>query len=207
MFVRLTRFQCAPDRIDELVDRFQRTAMPTFGELQGFMGAIVLADRGTGAGEAVSYWDSAESMQASEETGVSLRSQAAQEQEDLQIGDIDHLELVVQERVAPPRAGAFIRVNDLQGSPSKVGDVAKIVQESVSTLKPLQGFRSVVMAANRETGRMIISSSWDSAADREASDAAVRERRQAAVEAAGAQTVSVELYEGLFAELKQPAVA
>jgi heme-degrading monooxygenase HmoA len=205
MFIRVGRLQCAPDRINELPATFQRTAMSTYRQAHGFMGAAVLVDRATGAGHAVLYWDSAESMQASEETGASLRSQAPQELEGLRVGEVDRLELLVQERVGPPRAGTFIRVNDLQGTSSKVDDVVKIVQESVSALKGQHGFLSVIMGANRQTGRMIISSSWETAADREASDAAARERRQEVQKAAGAQTVSVELYEVVFAEVKQAA--
>jgi heme-degrading monooxygenase HmoA len=205
MFVRITKIQSAPDRIDEAAAIFQRTAMPAFGTLRGFMGGVVLVDRGTGAGHAVSYWDSAESMQASEELGGSLRAQAAQE--GLQIGEVDRLEIVALERVAPPQAGAFLRVNDLRGSPTTVDEVARLIQDSVSVLKTQHGFRSVIMGANRETGRMVISSSWDTAADREASDAAIRERRQAVADAAGAQSVNVELYETAFADVKQATPA
>jgi heme-degrading monooxygenase HmoA len=204
MFVRVTRFHSAPDRIDGVVENFQRTAMSGFGPLKGFIGGAVLVDRGTGAGHAVTYWDSAESMQASEETGVSLRSEAAQELEGLRIGEVDHFEILVEERAAPPRAGAFVRVNDVQGSHSKADEVARMIRER-SDLKSLPGFRSVIMGANRETGRMVISTSWDTAEDRDASDSAVRQLRQDGAAVAGAPIVNVELYEAAFIDVKQAA--
>ncbi|MDQ3811981.1 MAG: hypothetical protein M3336_16995, partial [Chloroflexota bacterium] len=61
-------------------------------------------------------------------------------------------------------------------------------------------------SANRQTGRVIVSSIWDTAADREASEAAVRDARQAAIQAAEAETSRVALFENVFVNIKQAAL-
>jgi heme-degrading monooxygenase HmoA len=171
------------------------------------MGASLLIDRGTGAGAAVSYWDSAKSMQASEEAGATLRSQVM-EPNGGTIREIDRFELVVEERAAPPRANTYVRVNHLQGSPAKVDDLANLVRgDAMSVLRAQPGFRAVLAGANRETGRMVVASVWETATDREASMAALQELRQRAPQVAGAETMKTELYEASFAEVRQAALA
>jgi heme-degrading monooxygenase HmoA len=205
VFVRVTRFDCAPDRIDAAVESFQESGMPNLPRLEGFLGGAVLVDRRVGNGHMVTYWESAESMHASEDTANALRSQAVQQLEDVRIGEVDRFEILVEERIAPPQAGTFVRVNEVHGSPSKVDEVAAMVRER-SARKDLAGFRSVIMGANRETGRMIISTSWETAADRDASDQALQELRERGSAVAGAPTVTVSLYEAAYIEVKQAAL-
>ena len=205
VFVRVTRFDSAPDRIDAAIESFQRSGMTNLPDLEGFLGGAVLVDRGAGNGHVVTYWENAESMQASEDTANALRSQAAQQLDGVKIGEIDRFEILVEERIAPPRAGTFVRVNEVHGSPSKVDEVAAMVRERAAR-KDLAGFRSVIMGANRDTGRMIISTSWETAADRDASDQPLQELREKGSAVAGAPTVNVSLYEAAFIEVKQAAL-
>src|SRR5215471_18395651 len=76
VFVRVTRFDCTPDRIDAAVESFQESGMPDLTRLEGFLGGAVLVDRAAGNGHMVTYWESSESIQASEDTANALRSQA-----------------------------------------------------------------------------------------------------------------------------------
>ncbi len=152
MFIRVTWFQSSPDRLEEQIASFPQQMATGLGTLGGYMGASLLVDRGTGVGAAVSYWESAESMQASEEAGAALRSQVTAA-DGGQIREIDRFDLVVQERTAPPRANTYVRVNDLQGTAGKVDDLANLVRgEAMSILKAQSGFRAVLMGANRQTG-------------------------------------------------------
>ena len=203
MFLRLTWVQMAPERLDERVANYPQQIQSAFGQLPGFRGMAFLANRATGAGLSASYWDSAETMQASEEAGNAAREQAAGQGNDLQIGEVDRFEFIIQERLGPPRAGNFLRLNDVQGSPAKIDDVANLLRErALPAAKAQPGFRAMLMAANRQTGRTLVASAWETAADREASDAAVQGLRRDAVQVAGADTVKVELYEYLFAEVR-----
>lgn len=203
MFARGTRFQMSPDRIDERVANYRQNTLPTFGQLAGFMGAAVLVDRATGAGQTVTYWDSEAALEASEETAARLRDSAAQA--GTQVGETDHLEIVIQERVAPAQAGTFGRINEVTARPEAIDPLIAFIRDATATLRAQHGFRALIMGVNRQTGRVVVSSVWDTAADREASDASMKERRQTAVQVAGAEGVSVQLLEIVVAEVKQTA--
>ena len=174
--------------------------------MPGNVGTALLVDRATGAGAAVSYWDSEQNLQASEEAAVSLRSQVAAEGA-MTIADIDRFDVIIQERRAPAAANSFVRLNDLRASPEKIESVANVIRETLPTLTAQQGFRAVLVGANRQTGRMFIGSVWETAADREASDAAVKEQRGKATQAGGADNVKVDLYDVVYADVKQAARA
>jgi heme-degrading monooxygenase HmoA len=206
MFARMTWVQITPERLDERTANYPQEIQSAFGQLPGFLGMALVANRATGAAASISYWDSADTMQASEEAGTAVRQQAAQG-DDVQLRDVDRFEFIIQERVGPPRAGNYLRLNDLQGSPAKIDDVANLLRERGMAVKDRPGFRALLMAANRQTGRMLVASAWETAADREASDASAQGLRSEAAQVAGAETVKVDLYEYLFAEVRTGAPA
>jgi heme-degrading monooxygenase HmoA len=206
MFARMTWVQITPERLDERTANYPQEIQSAFGQLPGFLGMALVANRATGAAASISYWDSADTMQASEEAGTAVRQQAAQG-DDVQLRDVDRFEFIIQERVGPPRAGNYLRLNDLQGSPAKIDDVANLLRERGMAVKDRPGFRALLMVANRQTGRMLVASAWETAADREASDASAQGLRSEAAQVAGAETVKVDLYEYLFAEVRTGAPA
>jgi hypothetical protein len=63
-----------------------------------------------------------------------------------------------------------------------------------------------VMGANRMTGRCFVTSGWETADDRAASEPAIVDQRREATTIAGAKDVEVTLFEVPFIEVKQPAV-
>src|SRR5947208_3552593 len=83
-------------------------------------GAALLVDRTSGAGHSITYWDGAASMEASEQAVVPLRERVAQA--GAQLGEIDRLEIVIQERTQPARANTSVRVNDFRGTPANVDE-------------------------------------------------------------------------------------
>jgi heme-degrading monooxygenase HmoA len=74
---RLNRIEASPERIDDAARRFEETIVPLLRGLDGFRGAVVLADRNTGTNIAISYWESEEAMRASEEAVTQPRKDAA----------------------------------------------------------------------------------------------------------------------------------
>jgi heme-degrading monooxygenase HmoA len=206
MFVRVTRFQSSPDQLEALITLYREELAPAVSQQHGNLGAALLVDRASGAGHSITYWDTAQSLQASEQAVVPLREKAAQAGS--QIGEIDALEIVIQERIQPPRANTFVRVNDFRGTPANVDESIAFARDRVlPVLKAQTGFRANVVAVNRETGRLIASSIWDSAADREASEPLIAELRREAGRMANNPDVSVELYESAFVDIKQTAHA
>jgi heme-degrading monooxygenase HmoA len=189
------------DKLDDLVG-VVRTAMESISQQEGYRGTALLANRSSGAAVAVTYWDTAEAMQASEQTAEKARANVLSSVEGFRITEVDRLEMVVQERTAPPEANAFLRVNDTRAEPAKLDASVEAIRAAVPLLKAQPGFRAVLVAVNRETGRLIASSVWNTAAEREASDAAIAPEREKVRQTAGAESVQVELYEAVLAEIE-----
>ena len=78
MHARLTRIEASPDRLDEMGRHFEQETLPQIQRLDGFQGYVLLGDRSNGTAIAITYWDSAEAMQASEEAVNQPREQAAE---------------------------------------------------------------------------------------------------------------------------------
>ena len=76
MHARMTRLEGPPERIDDMARRFEEVVVPMLRELDGFQGAMVLADRSRGTNIAISYWESEEAMHASEEAVSQPRKEA-----------------------------------------------------------------------------------------------------------------------------------
>jgi heme-degrading monooxygenase HmoA len=78
MHARLTRIEASPDRLDGLRRQFEEQTLPQIRGLEGFHGYTLLGDRAGGTAIAITYWESAEAMQASEEAVQQPRQQATE---------------------------------------------------------------------------------------------------------------------------------
>ena len=205
MFVRVTWFQGNPERVEERVSDYPQR-MSAFDGLDGYLGCAAIVDRSTGAGVSVTYWSSTEAMQASEEVGARIRGQAVGE--DLRVRDMDQFEMVIQERTAPPRSGTFIRTNDMPGSLAAADAAIAFARDKVlPVLKAQRGFLANLVCVNRETGRILASSIWETAEARAASEGAIQELRREAGRLAGVDNVAVQLYESAYVKVKVPTPA
>ena len=96
----------------------------------------------------------------------------------------------------------FSRVNTLQTTPDRIDDVARAVSDLVHPgIKVEPGYRGYIVLGNRETGKAIGVTLWESADAREASDSKAREIRPRLELATGGTMQSVERYEVLFSDL------
>jgi heme-degrading monooxygenase HmoA len=207
MFARVTWVEGPPDQLEQGIRAFREQVVPAARRLAGFSGVSLLVDRSTGRSASVTYWESEPALRDSEAAASALRTQATQAS-GARVREIERFELLFQERSAPPRADTFVRVNLLRGSPDKLDAAVRFVREQTGSVVTQQkGFRAVLMGANRQTGRAFVTSVWDTAADREASDAALRELRRQAGQVAGADQVQIELYEVVFAEVSPAGAA
>jgi heme-degrading monooxygenase HmoA len=205
MFVRMTRAQTSPERIDEAAKIWKEQVLPAARQQAGCAGAILLADRATGQSVTATYWTSETALRASDADAEARRGQIAQSTGG-EIVEVDRFELVVWERTAPPKANTFVRVNDIKGVPAKIDDGIRFVNEQVApAVRQLKGYRSLVMGVNRETGRVFVTTVWESAEDRAASEAALSEQRRQGGQALGAESVKVDNFEALMVELEVPA--
>lgn len=203
MYARATWFEGPADQVEARVAEYPRR-MQSIKEAPGCIGIAALVNRETGAGVSVSYWDTQESMLGTEAAGEKIRAQVLAEGGP-QVRDVDRFEVIVQERVAPPISGTFVRVNDFVAPPAKVDAVADLLRGRLPGARDLSGFRAVLVSANRDTGRILIASIWNTAADREASLEAARSIGDELRAASGDASVKIDLYEVAYSDIKLAA--
>jgi heme-degrading monooxygenase HmoA len=205
MFVRITRVETAPDHLDQAVKIWQQQVLPTARQQDGFRGATVLADRTSGIGTSITYWVDEAALRATD-AGADARRAEISQATGSRVLEVDRFELVIWERSAQPKANTFVRVNDIQGLPAKIDDGIRFVREQVvPAVAKLKGYRAAIMGVNRASGRVFMTSVWETAADREGSDAGLAELRRQGAQALGAEQVKVEQLETLFVEINVPA--
>jgi len=207
MFIRGTRVQTPHEKIDDAIANFKKQVMPNASKAPGYVGAALLIDRKSGAGIGITYWESAKALTNSEQVGIQTRTNAVQNVTGTQIVNVERYEIVLMDRNAPPKADTFIRVNELNADPDKLEALIAFTKSKVlPTLKPIKGFRSMVVGVDRGTGRCAISTTWDTLADLQASEGKVTGLRQEAAKTAGADGVEVEIFEVPVIELMPAAV-
>jgi hypothetical protein len=74
---RVSSLEGSPEGIDDGLVFIKDQILPAVGDISGWRGIITLVDRVTGRTKTITLWDSAESLQASEDRADELRSEAA----------------------------------------------------------------------------------------------------------------------------------
>ena len=90
----------------------------------------------------------------------------------------------------------YARVTTLEGSPDKVDDGTRHVQEqTLPQLRQMEGFKGFVTLADRQSGKVLGVALWESEEALRATEEAVSSMRSGVAEAAGATVAGVERYE------------
>ncbi len=66
MYARVLKIRTAADQIDAVAMLFEESVIPLCKSQKGFKGGQYIADRKTGSGILLTFWESEEAMQASE---------------------------------------------------------------------------------------------------------------------------------------------
>ena len=78
MHARVTTIQIDPARIDDAIRQLEEQDLARWKELDGFKSATILVDRDSGKVTGITYWESREQMDASEESVQGSRQRAAE---------------------------------------------------------------------------------------------------------------------------------
>ena len=94
MNARVATYAGSPDQLEEGIGNFQALT-EGLRSMDGFEGAYLLVDRGTGKAVSVTLWSSEEALQASAERAKQMRSDAAGGA-GLSIDTVENYEVAVQ---------------------------------------------------------------------------------------------------------------
>ncbi len=94
MYARMTTLQASADGIDRLAEEAE-AAIPV--RLPGEKGILVIGDRQSGKGIAITFWEDEQAMRESEEAANKLRSEIA-EGSGSEIVGVERFEVLVDQR-------------------------------------------------------------------------------------------------------------
>lgn len=200
MYARITRVQAPPARIDDLAQAFTGSAVPALRKLSGYAGSVLAVDRGSGDGQAVSFWESKEAMKNSAGSATGIRTETTQ-RAGATVTSVDEVEVALIERQDAPSAPAFLRVIRSKTDPSRLdGLVQACRDQALPALRGVPGFRALNVSVNRESGSVAITGVYATAEAREAADARMADLRRSIFEGAQASPPQISLYEVLAVE-------
>ena len=206
MFLRATRVQAPPDKVNEAIKNFETNIVKGAQSAPGNQGAVLLVNRETGAALGITYWESANALAAAEQFGIQTRTQAVKNVPGSQIVNVERAELMIMDRAAEPKAGAFVRLVSINGEPGKLdAAIVQIRNNVLPVLKSQKGYRALIVSVDRQIGRVSASSVWDTKADLDASESKLAGPRAEAAKAAGAgpNDVQVEIFETAVVQLSE----
>ena len=96
MFARITTFEGPPERVEELRYAVVDRTLPAVERLEGFAGALVLANRQSGNLQVIILWESEHAMSASEESAYWFRTYSAEAASET-VTDVERYEVVFSE--------------------------------------------------------------------------------------------------------------
>jgi heme-degrading monooxygenase HmoA len=96
VFARITKFEGPPERVEELRYAVVERTLPAVERLEGFAGALVLANRQSGNLQVIVLWESEQAMSASEESAYWFRIYSSEASSETVTG-VERYELVFSE--------------------------------------------------------------------------------------------------------------
>jgi heme-degrading monooxygenase HmoA len=204
MHARSVTIMARPDSIDAGVAFLRDEVMQTMMGMEGCIGLSMLVDRTSGRCIATSAWQDQESMRAGDEQLRPLRSRGA---EMMGGGEpqVEEWEISVLHRDHTSQQGACVRVTWLQMDPQQLDRGVEIFKSSaLPAIEGYDGFCSVSLLTNRESGRAVVSVTFDSrdAMDRNREQA--QQVREQTAREINAEVVEVAEFELTLAHLRVP---
>jgi heme-degrading monooxygenase HmoA len=207
MYGRLTRIEGTPAEINQAVRNFEQNVAGPAREIPGNVGIVLMVNPEEGKAVGVTYWADEKALEASAEAMKRVRESSTQKS-GVRVVSVETGEILSMERSGEPKSHTFVRLNTVQGRPEKIAETLAVYQKDVlPQLRSLKGFRAAIMSANAESGKIWVSSVWETQEDREASEARVLDLRRSTAATAGASDVKVEKFESVHVELKLGAPA
>jgi quinol monooxygenase YgiN len=207
VFARSTTIQALASSIDEGVEYIRGSVMPALLRMQGCAGLSLLVDRENGRCIATSSWTSEREMLASEDRIKSMRENAS-ESFGGEVTDIQTWEIALLHRDHRTSGSTCTRVTWLKCDPSMLDRAVDIFRFGVlPECEKMDGFCSASLMLDRETGRCVTATAWDSREAMEASRNSANSLRSSAARDIEAEIVEVAEFDLALAHLRVPEMA
>jgi hypothetical protein len=204
MFLRATRIQAPPDKVGAAIDNFETNIVKNLRSTPGNQGVVLLVDRHGGGALGITYWESARALAASEQTGAESRTQATKNVAGTQIVNVERAELMIMDRAGAPKQGTFVRLTTVNGDPEKLdAAIVQLRNHVLPILKAQPGYRAAIASVDRQSGRLNVSTVWETRVDLNASESKIAGPRAEVAKITGASPhdVQVEIFETAVVEM------
>jgi len=198
MHLRLSRFVgLAPERADEMVIAFEEgDYLDRLAEAPGFDAYLLAADRGRGKITAMSFWQSEEDLAASDGIAEAARALRIAAVRPTRRPVVDRYEVLLNQDIEAFQGHLRLsRIADLAPAALQAMVEAFEQTEYIDHLSSMQGYRGYLVAADRENGKVLAMSLWESQDALRASDHAAEEAREGRLAVAGAHDPIVDRYQ------------
>jgi hypothetical protein len=97
MYARMSRFAgLPPERIEETIREFEEGQLQTLSQQPGYKGVLIGIDRAEGKSVAITFWEKAENLRATDRLADQARQQALDSAKPSREPIVDRYEVVVQ---------------------------------------------------------------------------------------------------------------
>ncbi len=204
MFVRATTITADPAKLDEGITFVREHVVPAVQTLPGNLGLSMFCHRGTGLTTVSTAWESEQARDASDELLTPLRARAAR----MMGGGTPATELfvlAVLDRLRPAEPGFWNRMTRVTVDSARMDEaVDAYASSTLHDLQLLPGYCSAVLLIDRSGGAGIVSVTFDSRANLDASRAQAEAIRQTATAKTGAEITEIRESEIVIAGLRLP---
>lgn len=203
VYARTTTVRGRPQALDEGIAQVRDEVMPAVQEMDGCVGLSMLVDRESGTCIVTTAWDSEQSLRASREKVRSLRDRASET-----LGgepSIQEWEIAILHRERPAGEGAWARVTWLQMDPASIDEQVETFRSRVlPKVGEIDGFCSVSLVVDRETGRASTAATYESREALERSREIAKTLRDEGTRDTGAEVYDIAELELVLAHLRVP---
>ncbi len=203
MYARSTTVRGDPQALDEAIAYMRDDAMPAIQDMAGCIGLSMLCDRDSGRCIATTAWQTEEAMHASESAVHNMRERYAEMMRGTP--EVQEWEIAVLHRRQPAPDGACCRVVWGRSDPARVDDAMSTFRTAMlSRIEELPGFCSVSMLVDRQSGRAVTATVYESRdAMNRAADQATSMREEFSREM-GMEISEVAVFDLALAHLRVP---
>ena len=206
MYARSTTIQAQPSSIDAGIALVRDEAMPALQDMEGCIGVSLLVDRQSGRCIVTSAWETVEAMRGSAERIAPLRERAAE----MMVGtaSTEEWEIAALHREHPAPEGAGVRVTWVQVPQGQMDQGIEFYKASVlSQLGDLEGFCSASLLVDRDSGRGVSSTTFDSLEAMERNRDQATALKNSSIREAGVTELDECEFELALAHLRVPELA
>ncbi|HEX8995120.1 MAG TPA: hypothetical protein VF812_03725 [Ktedonobacterales bacterium] len=193
MFGRVTSFTGVPERTDEALRYTDQVIRPAIKNL-GALGMSTLVDRKTGKSLAITWWKDETAARGSAAEANQIRDQFKQAL-GADITDVHTYEVTLEEAAHQPSPRAA-RLTRAQGDISRIDELTRWTEtQLLPAYRAQPGFSGWYTLTDRQTGKSLIISYWETEAAMTAAETLLNQSRGRGAQEMGLQFEPTERYE------------